>query len=304
MSFGLLFSGQGTQHTRMLPWLDDGCTLVQQTQAELGVKDWRQSLQDVDWSVRNRNVQVLLTGIGLAAWAQVEHRLPAPAAVAGYSVGELAAFSAAGVFDARTAISLAAARSDAMDRCATLSPGGLLAITGLSSQAIESLCAGSEVSVAIHIAADTVVLGGPHRALQALETRVTERGAKCMPLAIKVASHTHLMQCAADEFGQVLQRTPLEHPTIALFSNASAERIQSADEAAWALTQQIARTVLWDGCLEAIHARRVTCVLEIGPGSALATMWNRRWPEVPARCADEFRSVQGVVDWVLRCARC
>lgn len=300
MSFGLLFAGQGTQHPQMLPWLDEDGPLVQKVQEALGVSDWRQSLRNSAWAVCNRNVQVLLTGIGLAAWAQIKHRLPTPAAVAGYSVGELAAFSAAGVFDANTALALAAARAEAMDRCAALSPGGLLAVTGLGAQAIESLCASIEVSVAIRIAADAVVLGGPKPALHAAETRATEQGAKCTPLTVEVTSHTPSMQRAAAEFGQVLQSTPLEPPSIALFGNAAGERIHSADEAARALSLQIARTVQWGDCLEAIHARRVTCVLEIGPGSALATMWNRRWPEVPARCTDEFRSAQAVVDWVLR----
>jgi [acyl-carrier-protein] S-malonyltransferase len=41
-------------------------------------------------------------------------------------------------------------------------------------------------------------------------------------------------------------------------------------------------------------------VLEVGPGAALASMWNRRFPDVPARSADEFRSADAVVDWVLR----
>jgi [acyl-carrier-protein] S-malonyltransferase len=302
MSFGLLFAGQGTQHPQMLPWLDDDDALVQQMQAALGVSNWRGALRDSAWAVRNRNVQVLLTGVGLAAWAQIKHRLPTPVEVAGYSVGELAAFSAAGVFDANTALALAAARADAMDRCATQSPGGLLAVTGLGAQAIESLCAGTEVSVAIRIAADAVVLGGPKPALHAAETRATEQGAKCTPLTVEVASHTPSMQRAADEFGQVLQSRLLEPPTVGLFSNVGAERIHSAEQASRALSLQIARTVQWADCLEAIQARRVTCVLEVGPGSSLATMWNRRWPEIPARCADEFRSAQAVVDWVLRCA--
>jgi [acyl-carrier-protein] S-malonyltransferase len=46
--------------------------------------------------------------------------------------------------------------------------------------------------------------------------------------------------------------------------------------------------------------RRVGCVLEIGPGAALARMWNQRFPDVPARSVDEFRSRSAIVDWVKR----
>ena len=100
MSFALLFSGQGTQHPAMLPWLaDDG--LVRDMCARLGVDDWRRALADPAWAQRNDNAQTLLTGLALAAWNQLAPQVASPAAVAGYSVGELAAFSAAGVIDAR-----------------------------------------------------------------------------------------------------------------------------------------------------------------------------------------------------------
>lgn len=300
MSFGLLFSGQGTQHAQMLPWVDDAGDLVRRTAAALGVSDWRRALRDLDWSTRNRNVQILMTGIGLAAWAQLSPRLPAPAAVAGYSVGELAAFSAAGAFDAGTAIELAALRAEAMDRCAARAPGGLLAITGLGESGVEALCADTGVWVAIRIAADSVVLGGPPAALHAAGRRAATAGAKASALSVEVASHTPSMRPAADAFAAAVRRTARKPPAVALFSNAAAERVQDADEAAGALSSQIAQTVQWADCLEAIHARRVACVLEVGPGSALATMWNRRYADVPARSADEFRSATSVVDWVQR----
>jgi [acyl-carrier-protein] S-malonyltransferase len=44
----------------------------------------------------------------------------------------------------------------------------------------------------------------------------------------------------------------------------------------------------------------VGCVLEIGPGAALARMWNQRYPDVPARSADEFHSLSAVVRWIER----
>jgi [acyl-carrier-protein] S-malonyltransferase len=64
------------------------------------------------------------------------------------------------------------------------------------------------------------------------------------------------------------------------------------------LARHTATTVRWDECLEVIHARRPGCVLEIGPGQALARMWNDRYPEVAARSCDEFRSAASVVRWV------
>lgn len=300
MSLGLLFAGQGTQHPGMLPWLDDADPLVRRTAAALGVADWRQALGDAAWALRNRHVQILLTGFGLAAWARLAPRLPVPAAAAGYSVGELAAFCAAGVFEADTALQLAGQRADAMDRCAAVAPGGLLSVSGLQRAAVAALCARCGLALAIDIDAETAVLGGPAAALACGAQEAAGLGARATPLAVAVASHTPAMQPAAEAFGAALRPVALARPALPLFCNAGGERVHDAAQAARVLAAQIAQTVRWSDVLEAMHARRVSCVLEIGPGSALSAMWNRRFPEVPARSADEFRSADAVVAWVQR----
>lgn len=298
MSFALLFSGQGTQHTAMLPWLVDDA-LVHKTRDALGVPDWRVALQDADWSVRNRNVQILLTGLALAAWKQLAPQLPAPAAIAGYSVGELAAFSAAGVYDADTAIELAGRRAELMDACTAKAPGGLLSISGLPAADIERLVADSACFVAIRLDPQSLIAGGEEAALDRLLTAALPKGASCTRLKVKVPSHTPLMQPAADAFAKVLASTTLRAPGGVLFANAL-PRVDNAAQAAQALSSQISQTVEWDACLQALEARRVSCLLEIGPGAALSAMWNRRHPETPARSIDEFRSAASIVSWVQR----
>ena len=296
MAYALVFSGQGLQQPDMLPWLAEDA-LTRSVDARLGVTGWRASLRDADWAARNANAQCLLTGLALAAWAQLAPLLPPPAAIAGYSVGELAAFSAAGVFDATTALDLAGARAAAMDRCAAQVPGGLLGVSHIAPAALERLLAGSGVAIAIRNAVDSVVLGGELRALARLEGAAVAEGAHCTLLRVAVASHTPAMRPAAEAFVQVLAGLPLARPRTVLFSNA-ADRIASGDQARSALAAQIATTVRWDECMENLHARGVDRVLEIGAGQALARLWNTRFPEVPARSADEFRSVRAVVRWL------
>ena len=296
MSFALLFSGQGTQHPDMLPWLGDDA-IVRAMCTRLGAADWRSAVADAKWTERNANAQVLLTGVALAAWHRLSVTLAAPSAIAGYSVGELAAFSAAGVFDAQCALELAARRAEAMDRCAEQAPGGMLAVAGLDGGAIDRLCTSSGVAVAIRIGAGSVVLGGPHERLDQAERAAAGLGARCTRLRVGVASHTPWMREAADDFLRTLSGLRFDAPRTALFSNAL-DRVVDAAGARKALSAQIASTVRWDECMENIHARRVSCVLEIGPGQALARMWNERYPDVPARSCDEFRSAAGIANWV------
>ena len=115
-----------------------------------------------------------------------------------------------------------------------------------------------------------------------------------------VASHTRWMRPAARDFLAVLGATAIRRPRVALFCNATGERVNDAESCRQALSAQIATTVQWADCLDAIRSRQPRCVLEVGPGTALAQMWNARHPDIPARSCDEFRSAQAVVAWVDR----
>ena len=296
MSFAVVFAGQGSQHPAMLPWLAED-DLVRDTCARLAIGDWRDRLADGAWAATNANAQVLLTGLGLAAWRQLSQDLPRPLCMAGYSVGELASFSAAGVFTPTRALDLAAFRARAMDRCGELAPGGLLAVGGLARDAIEKLCAQNGVALAIDNGSGSAVLGGPEAALSNAEHWAARQGARVTRLCVGVASHTPWMLGAADEFASALLREPLWRPATILFSNA-AGRVLDAAHAGAALAAQISSTVHWDDCMEAIHGRGPSCVLEIGPGQALARLWNQRYPDVPARSCDDFRSASTVAEWV------
>jgi [acyl-carrier-protein] S-malonyltransferase len=296
MSFALLFSGQGTQHAAMLPWLADD-ERIDAMRARLGVDDWRRSLEDPAWASNNAHAQTLLTGLALAAWGQLAPLVPAPVAAAGYSVGELAAFSVAGVFDGAVATSLATLRAAAMDRCAARMPGGLLAVSGLAEGALGRLLGETGLALAIRNGIESVVLGGPEAALEQAQRMAAADGGHCTRLRVGLASHTPWMQEAAQHFARTLADVPFEAPRIALFSNTG-ERIRDAGAARVALAAQIARTVRWDECMENIAARRVRCVLEIGPGQSLTRMWNQRQPAIPARACDDFRSATAIAAWL------
>ena len=290
MSYALLFSGQGQQHPAMLPWLDDG-------------DGWRAGLADPVAATRNAFAQPMLTRLALAAWARLAALLPVPAAVAGYSVGELAAFSVAGAFDADSAVQLAGQRASLMDRCAADGPPtGLFAFSGLAPDLQAGLCRRPGLSIAIRTDSHTVVIGGPLDALALAADTATAAGAHVTPLRVALASHTPWMRGAAEAFAGVLQGTAVAAPRLPLFSNLTGGRLTAVADLRPALAGQIHRTVRWDEVMDGIAERGVSCVLELGGGSALARQWNNRFPAVPARAGDDFKSVPALVDWVNKAA--
>jgi [acyl-carrier-protein] S-malonyltransferase len=297
MGYALLFSGQGAQHPDMLAWLQPDETIAA-VERRLGT-DWRQRLADPAWAGDNARAQTLITGLSLSACQQLGAELGPPAIVAGYSVGELAAFAAAGVFDASTALHLAKQRAACMDAAAAALRTGLMGIHARTPDELRELCARFDLDVAIRLGPDRAVVGGPETALAAAARHAEESGLRVTALNVALASHTRWMRPALPSFAAVLDDVVLARPALPLVSNALG-RIHSATQARDALLRQIAETVRWDECLDLIEAQRVDVVLEIGPGQALARTWNERHPEIPARSADEFRSRSAVVAWAKR----
>ena len=306
MSVAIVFSGQGNQHPAMLPWLEDDASLSAMS-ARLGVPDWRAAIADPAWARTNAHAQVVITATGLAAWSRIASRLSRASievdGIAGYSVGELAACAAAGVIDKEHAIRLAAQRALFMDEASRSRSGGLCGVTGLAATEVEAVLLGTPVSIAIRNGDDSVVIGGPlgEDALDAVEATLAARGARCTRLAVSVASHTPLMRSAAEAFGDALSASDLHAPALALF-DSDGNRVWTADEARAGLAHQIDHTVKWDEVMDQLAARGQSCVLEIGGGQALARLWQQRHPSIPARSADEFRTLDGVLAWIERCA--
>lgn len=298
MGLALLFPGQGAQHPGQLPWLAaeaGAAPTLAALDGRLGA-GWRERLADAHWLHANAVAQPLLTGLGIATWQALAQHLPAPVAVAGYSVGELAACSVAGAFDAETALSLAATRAQAMDTATAGRATGLLSVQGPGAAALAR--AWPALAVAIRIGPERLLLGGPIDVLAAAEAAGRAGGLRCSRLPIGVASHTPFMADAAQAFGRHLAGIALQAPRTPVVCNWTGAATRQPAVLAAALTAQIAATVRWDECMDSLAERGVRCVLEVGPGATLAAMWRERHPALPARSADEFRSAQGLVAWV------
>ncbi len=300
MSLALLFPGQGVQHPEMLRWIDEhplARPVLDQMAQRIGM-DWRAQLHHPDWSSRNGVAQCLLTGVLLASWQALAPLLPEPALVAGYSVGEIAAFGAAGVFDASEAIELAARRAQAMDASAAVDNGGLISATGVSASRIAEICARMGLAVAIHLGPDRWVLGGALADLQCAQAELWASGAESVTLRVSVASHTPQMQPAAEAFEALVEPMCWRTARAVVVTNVDGAGERRPQALKLALARQISRTVQWHRSMETIAERMPRCVLEVGPGTTLSRMWATRHPDIPTRSADEFHSAEAVAVWV------
>lgn len=281
----LLFPGQGVQHPAMLSWIDDDAAAgpaIAAMAAEIG-NDWRERLSDPLWAQGNHVAQCLITGTSLAAWAALVHAgLPAPQMIAGYSVGELAAFSAAGVFDAPSAIALATQRASAMNRAAAGREGGLLSVAGLPISMVEPIAERLALEIAILIGPARCLLGGAVASLDAAAVEFATHGAEVSRLRIGVASHTRQMQAAASSFADTIEPLAWGAPRTLLVCNRSGGAERRMPDLKRCLAEQIDHTVQWQRSMETLAERRPRCVLEVGAGAALSRLWLESAAHIPA----------------------
>src|SRR5271163_3660894 len=203
----VLCSGQGYQGADMFNLLADApeaSPVFEAAKFVLDGKDPRQLVREAsnDELHADKVGQILCCTQAMAAWAVLSAKVPRPLVVAGYSVGELAAWGVAGLLDHKGVLDLAAQRAAAMDR-ATTEPSGLVAIRGLKRDALDPICKAHGAYVAIVNAEDQMLVGGTRRALDEVVRDALAAGAeRTTVLPVAVPSHTPLLAVASDRFRQ------------------------------------------------------------------------------------------------------
>lgn len=296
----VLCPGQGGQHPAMLDLAlssPRGAEVVARAGAALGWDPVARVRAGGPGLFENAVAQPLVCLAEVATWHALRDALPAPRVLAGYSLGELAAYGCAGALGPEETVVLAVRRAALMDAAAP--PGsGLVALRGLSLARAVALAREAGAEIAIRNGPDHFVLGGGAGALAAVERRAGEVGATAVRIPVCVPAHTSLLEGAAGPFADALARSALADPPIPVLAGVSGAPVRTRAAAIAALSVQLARPVEWASCLAAAAELGCTAFLELGPGSALARMAAEALPDVAVRSAAEFRSLAGVARWV------
>jgi len=307
---GILCSGQGDQFPEMFG-LFDGVESAQYLLRTGSERLWGHSeafleVSSSEWAFDNIHAQPLICLRQLTAWQVLAAQLPRPRVLAGYSLGEFVAYGCAGALPAEEMLKLASRRAEIMDAVASQSPAGLTALRGLTSRQVEQLCKSTGAEIAIINGPDHFVVGGTDSVLARLQELAEAAGAqKVQRLQVSVPSHTALMAAAGTAFRKELAaaswRSHVAPPVVAGISGAM---IRNAETAVDALADQICQPIRWDLCQQAALEMGCDVFLELGPGSALSRMMRDSFPGIQIRSVDEFRSLSGAADWVLKqCGR-
>lgn len=247
----------------------------------------------------NRVAQPLIVAATLAMWEALRQDLPAPALVAGYSIGELAAWGVAGALAPLDAVRLAGTRARLMDDCLKTHPGqALAAISGLPLQRLAELIENDLFYLAIETGEDSAIAGGPAAGLEAVEHKLQAAGARLQRLPVEIASHTSYMAPAVARFAAALRNADFHPQQAPVLSGIAATTVEGKAGAIEQLSRQLAEKILWRDCMDACAEAQVTVALELGPGAALSRMLQARHPRIACRSVDDFRSLAGIRKWL------
>jgi malonyl CoA-acyl carrier protein transacylase len=249
----------------------------------------------------NHTSQILTVTTALATHACVADLLEEPIAVAGYSVGEIAAWSIAGIWTAAEALRLTDIRARLMESVA--GPKGRLGyVRGLDQNKLRRLAEKHRCEIAIINPGLLFVVGGTERDVTDVCREATAEGAAHTGLlSVKIASHIAQLERACEPFQNALDSSKLSliAGSRILLAGGDGERIFSAVKGTAKLARQIARPIDWSATLDALAELGAVRVLDLGPGHALAEMMHGFIPSIRCYSADRFRTLDGLRNWLI-----
>jgi len=229
------------------------------------------------------NAQPALYVTSVAALRCLEHTCACtPFAVAGHSVGEYAALTAAGALAFDDGVKLVRTRGELMRDAAEKSPGAMAAVLGLDAETARAACdeARAEgaglVSVANYNGGGQIVISGEAGAVARAGEIAREKGAKrVIALAVSGGFHSPLMVSAGDALFASLSQVTYRKPQVPVVSNVTARYVEMPDDVIGGLTMQVSRSVRWEESMHLLLADGVDTFIEFGNGDVLSGLMKR-----------------------------
>ncbi len=278
----ILFPGQGSQTPEMRRTVE----LFRPELLELALEAaGADPFERIDEGTRY--LQPAIFCAALAGWERLRAEAR-PLAMAGHSLGEIAALVAAESLSAAEGLRLVAERGRLMQEAAgAAGGGGMLAVLGEPRAQVSALAAVNGLTIANDNSPTQVVLSGPAASLRTAEEGLRKRGLKTKPLAVGGAFHSPAMEPAVPPFRAVLAEIEFAEPRIPVFSCVTARPFSDPREE---LARSLTHPVRWLEVMQALRAAGAERFLEAGPGRVLSGLVRRTLDgvEVSAPLAKEM----------------
>jgi [acyl-carrier-protein] S-malonyltransferase len=202
--------------------------------------------------------------------------------VAGHSLGEYSALTAAGTFTLADAVRLVRRRGQAMQAAVPVGTGAMAALLGIELEAAAEIAQAAEAATGLVCApandngAGQLVLSGHKEAVEKAVAIAAERGFKrAIMLPVSAPFHSPLMAPAARVMEEALAALDLAIPAVPLIANFTAEPVRDAESIRSLLVEQVTGLVRWRESVLRLKAEGVDTIVELGAGKVLAGLVRR-----------------------------
>lgn len=306
MKVAFVFPGQGSQSVGMLDaWAENDAvrrTLEQASTAlgqDLGALIAHGPAEDLNLTTNTQPVMLAAAVATYAAWREAGGA--APAVMAGHSLGEYSALTAAGALTLEDAVRIVRVRADAMQAAVPVGTGAMAAVLGLSDDDVREVCreaAGSEVVEAVNFNAPAqVVIAGHKAAVERACELAKGRGAKrALLLPVSAPFHSSLLKPASDVLRTTLDGVTINVPSIPVINNVDVAQLSDPAAIRDALVRQAWYPVRWVETIQAMKAQGVTHIVECGPGKVLNGLSRRIDKDIVGLAIVDPASMQAALD--------
>ncbi len=267
-----VFSGQGAQYSGMGRDLFDNdpaaaeiFKLADSMRPGTSEQCFRGTEEELAETV---NTQPCLFAMELAAAAAAQKAGLRPAAVAGFSLGEIAALAFSEAVSLEEGFRLVCLRGELMQTDAEKCDSAMAAVLKLDAEAVERLCSRFEHVYPVNYnCPGQISVSGLRAELEDFLKSVKAAGGRAVPLRVKGGFHSPFMAEAARKFGRALESVKFRQPAVPLYSDCTG--LPYGDEFAALLSRQICSPVRWQDIITNMIESGIDTFIEIGPGRTL-----------------------------------
>lgn len=306
MKIAFVFPGQGSQSVGMLDaWAGNSAVsrTLEQASAALG-QDLAALIatgpaEDLNLTTNTQPVMLAAAVTTYAAWREAGGA--EPAIMAGHSLGEYSALTAAGALKLEDAVRVVRVRADAMQAAVPVGTGAMAAVLGLSDDDVREVCAQaaqSETVEAVNFNAPAQVVIAGHKAAveRACELAKAKGAKRALLLPVSAPFHSSLLKPAADVLQAALDGVVISAPSVPVINNVDVSVVSEPAAIKAALVRQAWHPVRWVETIRAMKAQGITHVVECGPGKVLNGLTKRIDKDIVGLAITDPASMQAALE--------
>lgn len=241
------------------------------------------------------NTQPCVFCVDLAAAEALRAAGIQPAAVAGFSLGEVAALTFAGSLSPDAGFGLVCRRAAFMQEAAQKHEGAMVAVLKLNGDAVKELCSGFEHAYPVNYnCKGQTVVALSKEILDTFCKEVQAKGGRAVPLAVSGGFHSPFMDEAAQSLLEELQNTEWKNPVIPVYANSTAQPY--GENAKETLAGQVNNPVYWQKTIENMISDGITTFIEVGPGKTLCGLIKKISPDVRVLSVEDGAGLQAALN--------